>query len=61
MFGDMWSPEIVGRLADAWHDDLRKAVLVLPVVLVVSGGLWLVLALRTRQQVNREAALVPGH
>jgi MFS transporter, Spinster family, sphingosine-1-phosphate transporter len=47
MFGDMWSPEIVGRLADAWNHDLRKAVMVLPAVLLVAGALWLTLALRT--------------
>jgi MFS family permease len=47
MFGDMWSPEIVGRLADAWGDDLRKAVLLLPAVLLLGGVFWLILALRT--------------
>src|SRR5438309_92433 len=24
LFGDMWSPEIVGRLADHWNKDLQK-------------------------------------
>lgn len=47
LFGDWWSPEIVGRLADAWGNDLRKAVLLLPATLFLSGGLWLVLALKT--------------
>jgi acyl-[acyl-carrier-protein]-phospholipid O-acyltransferase/long-chain-fatty-acid--[acyl-carrier-protein] ligase len=46
LFGDMWSPEIVGRLADAWHD-LNKAVMLLPVALLAGGLLWLALALRT--------------
>ena len=49
-FGDMWSPEIVGRLADAWNHDLRKAVLVLPAVLLVGSGFWLALALKTAQR-----------
>ncbi|HYG36395.1 MAG TPA: MFS transporter, partial [Clostridia bacterium] len=45
LFGDMWSPEIVGRLADAWGGNLNKAVMVLPLVLLIAGGIWLVLAL----------------
>ncbi len=47
LFGDMWSPEIVGRLADAWHGDLVKAVLVLPGVLMVGGVFWLLLAFKS--------------
>ncbi|HVV71258.1 MAG TPA: MFS transporter, partial [Verrucomicrobiae bacterium] len=47
LFGDMWSPEIVGRLADAWGGNVRTAVLVLPIVLAVGGVLWLILALKT--------------
>ena len=45
LFGDVWSPEIVGRLAD--YSTLQKAVLILPAMLVVSGVLWLTLALKT--------------
>lgn len=48
LFGDMWSPEAVGRVAD--HLDLRRAVMILPLALVVGGGLWLVLALRTSRR-----------
>ena len=44
LFGDMWSSEIVGRLSDAW--DLRRAVLILPVALVVAAVLWLMLAVK---------------
>jgi len=47
LFGDMWSPELVGRLADAWNHDLTKAVLILPVALLVGGVLWVILALKT--------------
>ncbi len=50
LFGDMWSPEIVGRLADAWGHDLRKAVMVLPLALLVGGGFWLALAFKTAAQ-----------
>jgi hypothetical protein len=46
LFGDMWSPEIVGRLADHWNS-LQKAVLILPAALVACGVFWLVLAVRT--------------
>jgi len=48
LFGDMWSPEIVGRLADYWRD-LRKAVMLLPFALLVGGLLWLWLALKTNR------------
>jgi hypothetical protein len=48
LFGDMWSPEIVGRLADV--HGLQKGVLILPVMLLVAGVFWLILALRTKSQ-----------
>ena len=44
----MWSPQIVGHLSDTWHS-LQKAVLILPVSLVVAAVLWIVLALRQRR------------
>ena len=47
--GDMWSPEIVGRLADSFGGNLQKAVLILPVALLVASALWLVLAVKTKQ------------
>ena len=47
LFGDMWSPEIIGRAADYMNRDLQKAVLILPGVLLVAALLWLILALRT--------------
>jgi len=47
-FGDIWSPEIVGRLSDAWGS-LRKATLILPGALLVGGFLWLWLALRMKR------------
>jgi predicted MFS family arabinose efflux permease len=48
LFGDMWSPEIVGRLADSFGGNLQKAILILPVALIVACALWLVLALKTK-------------
>ena len=48
LFGDIWSPEIVGRLSEHW-DNLQKAVLILPVALIVCAALWLTLALHIRR------------
>jgi hypothetical protein len=45
----MWSPEIVGRLADSFGGDLRKAVLILPLALIVASALWLVLVLKAER------------
>jgi sugar phosphate permease len=47
LFGDMWSSEIVGRLADQWHN-LQRAVLILPAALLVAALFWLALALKTK-------------
>ncbi len=47
LFGDMWSPEIVGRVADYMDKDLQKASLILPGVLLLAAFFWLVLALKT--------------
>ncbi len=46
LFGDLWSPLIVGKLSDAWtvagHPEagLQRAVLILPAVLVVAAAFW---------------------
>lgn len=49
LFGDLWSPEIVGRLSDHWQS-LGKAVLILPVALIVNAALWLLLAVLTSRK-----------
>ncbi|HVN23311.1 MAG TPA: MFS transporter [Syntrophorhabdales bacterium] len=46
LFGDMYSPEAVGRLADHLGNDLRKAILILPAALLIAALLWMLLALR---------------
>ena len=56
-FGDIWSPEIVGRLSDVWGS-LRKATLILPGALLVGGVLWLWLAMRMRRK--GRAAITPA-
>lgn len=43
LFGDLWSPTIIGNLSDRFHD-LSKALLLLPVILLVAGLLWGTLA-----------------
>lgn len=50
MFGDMWSPEIVGRLADKWQS-LRQALLILPTFFGFAGVIWLAYAIRTQRKV----------
>jgi MFS family permease len=53
MFGDLWSPRLVGHLSDRWGD-LQKATLwVLPGALVVSAFFWCWLVLWTRRENGR--------
>ena len=43
-FGDLWSPGIVGWLSDH-HGGLQRAVLILPVSLLLAAAFWLWLAM----------------
>jgi MFS family permease len=53
MFGDLWSPKLVGHLSDRWGD-LRQAVLwALPGSLLVCAFFWCWLLVRTRAEVAR--------
>jgi hypothetical protein len=56
LFGDLWSPKIVGHLSDA--TSLRQAVLILPGALVIGGALWLALAFKT--MLRARAVRAPG-
>jgi MFS family permease len=47
LFGDLWSPKLVGNLAD--RSGLGHAVLILPVALLVAAFFWLALAGRMRR------------
>jgi hypothetical protein len=49
MFGDVWSPRIVGRLSDAWGSLQRSVLWVLPVALIVSAFFWCWLVAITRR------------
>lgn len=46
LFGDLWSPEIVGRVSDSTQS-LRSAMLILPVIMVISAFFWMLPILRT--------------
>jgi MFS family permease len=58
LFGDMWSPEIVGRLADSFAGSLQKAVLILPVALILASALWLLLAFKMKRDAKPQLAPV---
>lgn len=47
LFGDVWSPKIVGRIAA--HSTLNRALLILPAALAVAALFWSVLAVRMRK------------
>jgi MFS family permease len=52
MFGDVWSPRIVGRFSDQW-DNLQRAVLwVLPVALTVCAVFWSWLVVQTKRELR---------
>jgi len=48
LFGDMWSPAIVGALSDFWGD-LRPAISILPIAFFIGAVLWLRVALRQQK------------
>jgi len=47
LFGDLWSPKIVGILAD--RTSLARGVLILPVALIPAALLWLALAFHVKR------------
>lgn len=57
MFGDVWSPRIIGYYSDKWGDLRHAALDVLPISLVVSATLWLGLLLVAKRA--RGAAPAP--
>lgn len=59
LLGDLWSPEIVGRLSDHWQS-LQKAVMVLPVALVIAALLWLTLSILPRRSLLLPAENPPN-
>jgi len=51
LFGDMFSPEIVGRFADLWKN-LSAGLLILPLALAIAAFLWIRLALFQVQRLS---------
>ena len=49
LFGDLWSPAIVGKMSDLFG--LQKGVMVQPLTLLIAAGLWLWLAKRQVREV----------
>ena len=47
LFGDLWSPKIVGVIST--HSSLGRGVLILPLALIPAALLWLLLAVRMRR------------
>jgi MFS transporter, Spinster family, sphingosine-1-phosphate transporter len=50
MFGDLWSPRLVGYLSDQWGDLQRACLWVLPPALIVCSAFWTWLAVRREKQ-----------
>lgn len=50
MFGDVWSPRVVGHFSDTWHDLQRAVLWVLPVSLAVCAVLWCSLIAMARRR-----------
>jgi MFS family permease len=50
MFGDLWSPKLVGYLSDRWGNLQQAALWVLPVSLLVSALFWGWLVLYSRRE-----------
>jgi MFS family permease len=61
MFGDLWSPRIVGYLSDHWGNLQRACLWVLPGALLASVAFWLWLLVTTGRNptVPPEAASLP--
>lgn len=58
LFGDLWSPALVGFLSDRLG--LREGLLFLPAVLLIAGGLWLFLAKRQHAAPPTVEPSLPG-
>lgn len=43
-FGDLWSPELVGRVSDQFDENLRMGMLILPGAFLLAGLFWFYLA-----------------
>jgi MFS family permease len=53
LFGDFWSPQIIGILSDLPGVGLGRAVLLLPVVLLLAAVFWIILSVRKARAIPR--------
>jgi len=51
-FGDLWSPELVGRVSDQFGGNLRIGMLILPGAFLIAGLFWFFLVKEQDNQVN---------
>jgi MFS family permease len=56
MFGDLWSPRIIGFLSDRWENLQRACLWVLPGSLVVSAVVWGCLVAMSKPQAGAQRA-----
>ena len=49
MFGDVWSPRVVGYFSDTWNDLQRAVLWVLPVALAVCALIWCSLVVQSKR------------
>jgi hypothetical protein len=42
-FGDLWSPELVGRVSDEFGGNLRIGMLILPGAFLIAAFFWFLL------------------
>ncbi|MSU65017.1 MAG: MFS transporter [Opitutus sp.] len=57
MFGDLWSPKMVGHLADRWGDLQRAVLWTLPGALIVGAAFWTCLVVWTKRDLGRGGGL----
>lgn len=57
LFGDLWSPKVVGHLADRWGNLQRAVVWTLPGALIVGALLWTCLVIWTKRDLSRTRAV----
>lgn len=53
LFGDFGSPAMVGKLSDFLGGDLQRAMLVLPVAVLVTAAVWLGLVWKTTRAIRQ--------
>lgn len=55
-FGDLWSPELVGRVSDQFNNNLRIGMLILPGAFILAGFFWYLLVKEQDSSRHKNAA-----